>query len=460
MKRLLAAVAATAAVAMIPPAIVAAPAGAQPTAGAPVADGGAVANPVPLAAPPLDGIFRGFVITTFHEGRLATIDEIIAGLNPAGDPFYDEPALTGAEAPGTVLRSERVQVLYSGFRPANVEAYRLMYVTRGVDDSPTISTGILMIPQDGRSNADRSLVAYQAANDSLGAFCHPTSYWTGADPMDAGSWSALGPLALMFNAGHAVMMSDVGNNGSPKPHGVFAGQFAGKAMLDGARAALALEPAGLNPRTPVGLFGIAGGGVGAGFAAQLQPDYAPELDVRGAVLEGMVVDQRSFMRVADGSIGSGFAFANLLGLEPWYPEMRIDDKLTPTGRTIADFYRGQCQVPAYFAMPFVPLHLLFTDGANPADIPDFQAAYADNLLGRTAPRTEVLISSCGADDSPMSLVPAQDSRDLATRWEAGGTSVTYAPSDCSTERVLTNLYGWGTDLFGMQTVDWLSQRLV
>ncbi|GAA13780.1 hypothetical protein [Gordonia alkanivorans] len=26
-------------------------------------------------------------------------------------------------------------------------------------------------------------------------------------------------------------------------------------------------------------------------------------------------------------------------------------------------------------------------------------------------------------------------------------------------RFLTNLYGWGTDLFGMQTVDWLAEKL-
>lgn len=24
---------------------------------------------------------------------------------------------------------------------------------------------------------------------------------------------------------------------------------------------------------------------------------------------------------------------------------------------------------------------------------------------------------------------------------------------------LTNMYGWGTDLFGMQTIDWLDARL-
>ncbi|NEW30674.1 lipase family protein, partial [Nocardia cyriacigeorgica] len=144
-----------------------------------------------------------------------------------------------------------------------------------------------------------------------------------------------------------------------KPHGVFAGKFAAHAQLDGARAALNFREAGLHPNAQAGLFGIAGGGVGAGFSAELQPTYAPELDVKATVLEGMVVKPRSFMRVADGSVGSGFAFATLLGLEPWYPEMRIDDKLNPAGKAIADFFRTQCQTPAYFGMPFLPLNMLF-----------------------------------------------------------------------------------------------------
>ena len=33
----------------------------------------------------------------------------------------------------------------------------------------------------------------------------------------------------------------------------------------------------------------------------------------------------------------------------------------------------------------------------------------------------MLIASCVADDSPMSLVPAADARDLADRYRAGGT---------------------------------------
>jgi hypothetical protein len=417
------------------------------------------AVPAPPQTPSLPQVFNGFVIGSLTGARFASPAQILDGLR-ADDPFYAEPPLPRHATPGTVLEAEPVAVQFTGLRPADLTAYKLMYVTTGIDGvTPVISTGILMIPRDGRPDASRKIISYQEANDSVGWSCHPSTQWTGGDPGDGASWSALGPLAQMFGKGYAVVISDIGNDADRRPHGIFAGKFAGHAQLDAVRAAVRYRPAGLDPRAPIGLFGIAGGGVGAGFAAEMQPRYAPELNVRAAVLEGMVVNPRNFMRVADGSVGSGFAMATLLGLEPWYPEMAIDAKLNPAGLAVARFFRTQCQ-DAYFGMPFVPLRAMFATGRAPADEPDFQHAFDDNRLGYSGtPRSKVLIASCARDDSFMSLVPARDARDLAATYRSRGTDVTYAPTDCSMVRMLVNLYGWGTDLFGMQTLSWLDANL-
>ncbi|GAA5047543.1 lipase family protein [Nocardia callitridis] len=421
--------------------------------------GSAAAQPEPPRTPGLDEVFNGFAAGQLRDARPVSPDRLFEALQ-ANDPFYVEPPRSGDEPPGTVLKSKRVDVIFGGITPPNVVAYKLMYVTTGIDGvTPVISTGILMIPNDGQPFAQKRLISYQEANDSVGWSCHPSTQWTGGDPLDGASWSALGPLALLFGKGHAVMMSDVGNDADRSPHGVFAGKFAGHAQLDGARAALNFREAGLDPHAQTALFGIAGGGVGAAFAAEMQPTYAPELDVKSTVLEGMVVKPRNFFRVADGSVGSGFAFATLLGLEPAYPDMRLNEKLNPVGRGIADYFRTQCQTPAYFGMPFVPLHNLFSTGLGPADEPAFQHAFDDTELGRSGtPSSKVLIASCARDDSLMSLVPAQDARNLADTYQAGGAEVTYQPTDCSMVRMLTDLYGWGTDLFGMQTISWLDSQ--
>ncbi|WP_067702653.1 lipase family protein [Nocardia jejuensis] len=415
----------------------------------------AAAQPVPPRTPGLDEVFNGFVVGSLRGATPASPQEAFEALL-VNDPFYREPVLSGSEQPGTLLKAKRVDVLFTGVKPANLLAYKLMFVSTGVDGvTPAISTGILMIPLDGTPIADKKLVSYQEANDSVGWGCHPSTQWTGGDPLDGASWSALGPLALIFGKGHAVVISDVGNDADRRPHGVFAGKFAAHTQLDAARAALHLTEAGLNPATQIALFGIAGGGVGAAFSAELQPEYAPELNVKSAVLEGMVVDQRNFLRVADGSVGAGFAFATLLGLEPWYPEMALDSRLNSAGLGVANIYRTQCQ-DAYFTLPFLPLRTLFSSGVSPADEPAFQAAFDDNQLGRFGtPKAKVLVASCARDDSFMSLVPAQDARNLVDTYRAQGTDVTYQPTDCGMVKMLTDIYGWGTDLFGMQTIDWM-----
>ncbi|MFF2556351.1 lipase family protein [Nocardia sp. NPDC058058] len=427
-------------------------------AGTPIAAAQPAPPPPPIVqTPTLDQVFNDFVQGSVNGATAASPEENARALR-TDDPFYDEPDWDRSAAPGTLLKAAKVDVAFMGLKPAHLDAYKLMFVTTGIDGvTPVVSTGFVMIPVDGQPNSTRHVVSYQEANDSVGWYCHPTTQWTGGDPLDGASWSSLGPLALMFEKGYAVVISDVGNNADRSPHGVFAGKFAGHSELDAVRAAFHHAPIGLDPQARIALFGIAGGGVGAGFAAEEQPTYAPELNVVSTVLEGMVVKPDNFMRVANGSVGSGFAFATLLGLEPWYPEMRIDSKLTPTGLAIANSFRTQCQMPAYFMMPFIPLQLLFNTGVSPADEPAFQPVFEDNVLGRGTPTSKVLITSCVGDDSPMSLVPAADSRDLAAEYRARGTDVTYAPSDCSIPHMLTNLYGWATDLCGMQTIDWLSR---
>lgn len=411
----------------------------------------------PNRTPGLDEVFNGYVVGTLTSGRLASPLELFAPIT-AHDPFFREPRLRGDEKPGTLLKARKVAVQFTGFRPGKVDAYHLMYVTRGLHGEADISTGIMMVPRDGKSDATRPIVGYQFANDSVGMDCHPSTMWTGSNPTDGASWSALGPLAQMFGKGYAVVISDVGNNGDPRPHGVFAGRYGGNALLDGLRAALENRRAGLSKTSPISLFGVAGGGVGAAFAAENAKAYAPELNIKGTVLEGMVVDQRSFIRMSDGSVGAGFAFATLVGLEPRYPEMKLDQRLNPAGKALADVFRTQCQT-AYFTTPFVPLRTLFRSGQSPADIPAFQHVYRDNELGHTAPKAPVLIASCAKDDSPMSLTPAADARNLAKKYRAGGTAVDYHPTDCSMVRFITNIYGWGTDLFGMQTIDWMAARM-
>lgn len=398
----------------------------------------------------MNDVFGPFVLSTLRDGRIAPPEQWLPR-HPTTDPWFQAPPVA-ALAPGALLKARPATVQVYGVQPAHVRAYQLMYVTTDFDGSRVVSTGILMIPEDGTAPGDRRLIGYSEANDSLGPGCMPSAQWTGTDQNDPSLFSALGPVAQMFGNGWAVMMSDTANDGDPAPNGFSIGQFSGAATLDGLRAALALPDAGFAPDTPIGIYGIAGGGVAAGFAAEKQAAYAPELNVVGTVLQAMVIDSATFERKADGGIGAGFVFANSLGYAARYPGIDLDAELTPLGKQIADVFHRTCQ-QTYLYMPFMPLSALYENG-RPADNPAFARAYAENRMGQQAPQAPVLITSCRDDF----LVPYSDVEDLVAAYRAGGTDVTVDPSHCGVGDVLADPYRAGTELLGMQNVDWFVGR--
>ncbi|WP_305092537.1 lipase family protein [Prescottella sp. R16] len=398
----------------------------------------------------VDDVFGPFVLGALRDGRF-TPPEQWTPRHPVTDPWYDAPDVSGL-APGTLIRSRPATVQVYGVQPGHVRAHQLMYVTTDFDGSAVTSTGILLVPEDGTAPADRKLIGYSEANDSLGPGCMPSTQWTGGDQLDPGLLTALGPVAQMFGHGWAVMMSDTANDGDAAPNGFSIGRFSGAATLDGLRAAIALPDAGLAADVPIGLYGVAGGGVAAGFAAEKHAEYAPELNIVGAALQAMLTDSASFERKADGGIGAGFVFANSLGFAARYPEIDLDVELTPLGRQVADVFNSTCQ-QTYTLLPFVPLDALYVHG-RPADNPVFARAYAENRMGQQAPKAPVLVSSCRDDF----LVPYSDVEDLVAAYRAGGTDVTVEPSHCGPIDVLTDPVRVGTELLGMQNVDWLADR--
>ncbi len=421
----------------------------------------------PLDPPMLSEVLNPFAVAAIRDGVPASFEENVQGLWGAPGPFYDEPVIEDWMPVGHLLKSEPFEVIFNGIKPANIRAWRMMYVTEDVVGRKVISTGIIMLPDDGRVDSERPVIAYQEANDSAGAKCHPSTQWSGGAFAEASSWSAIGPLAQMLGEGAAVMISDIGNDADPGVHGVFAGRYAGMALLNGLRAAYDVPGPELNPDNKVGLFGVAGGGVGAAFAIEYQPWYAPELNIAATMLEALAVDQKNFIDFADGHLGSGFVLATLVGLEAQYPELNLDAHVNPAGQALVNLFRDSCQTYWYFGTPFLPQSWLYNDGIRPADRQEFQHVFEENTLGRNnpnndpalAPPGKVLVSSCAGDDSFMVVTPAEDSRKLVDIYKAQGADAFYHGLDCSTDVFITDLYKWGTELFGMHTVDWLMSEI-
>ena len=325
---------------------------------------------------------------------------------PHDDPFYRAPAGFESAAPGTVLASRPVTVTGLGLP---VPADAVQFLTRSTDakGAPTTAVGTLMIPKTPYPAGPRPLVSYQPATDSLGDQCNP-SY-----KLRAGTEYELPLMMQALQLGWAVVVTDYEG-----PQSAFgAGRIAGHAVLDGIRAAEALPGTGLTGQTPVGMWGYSGGGLATSWAAELQPGYAPELDVAGVASGGTPADMGAAARQVDGTIASGLVLLASTGLTRAYPEMLslLNDKGRAMIREIGDM----CVGDAVSRFPFRHLNE-FTVSQDPLSEPVAVTVMEANHLGRLTPTAPVFLYHSINDE----LIPFRTAQALQADWCRGGGHVT------------------------------------
>ena len=94
-------------------------------------------------------------------------------------------------------------------------------------------------------------------------------------------------------------------------------------MLDIVRAAVHCG-ADVGPGSPVLIWGYSEGGRCAAWAAELQPTYAPELNVAGVAAGGVPSDLRAVARAIDAGPFSGLGLAVLIGVAHAYQDPALD----------------------------------------------------------------------------------------------------------------------------------------
>lgn len=91
------------------------------------------------------------------------------------------------------------------------------------------------------------------------------------------------------------------------PNAAFgAGPLAGHGVLDAIRATLAFPTLKLPKGTGVVGVGYSGGAIATGWAAALQPSYAPELPILGWAQGGTPANISATVQYIDGGLFSGF----------------------------------------------------------------------------------------------------------------------------------------------------------
>lgn len=332
---------------------------------------------------------------------------------PDEDPFYDKPAAKElrAKKPGAILRSREVELAGMGI-PLPFRAWQLLYRSTDSKGRPVAVAGTLALPI-GSSAEPRPLLSYQMAIDSLAPRCNP-SY-----TMRTGTQRELPFVGIGLLKGWAVMVPDFQG-----PRDAYtAGVMAGRASLDGVRAAGRFKPAGLSRRTPVGMWGYSGGGQATAWAAELQPRYAPELNVVGIAEGGVPPDLRQVAEQIDGGPFAGVYFAAAVGLSREYPELRIQGLLNDAGREMVDRIGRQCADGLITGYPFQSISQ-YTTVSDPLQVPRVKKVIAKNRLGRRSPTAPLYIYHSAIDE----LIPVRGPDALVAAYCREGVTVKYERS--------------------------------
>lgn len=352
---------------------------------------------------------------------LATVTA--CGPGPIGDPFYDPPDPLPASSPGDVITSRPSTFTTDpvGKTPVpGVESWQVLYRSTSATGEANAVSGTVLVPTAAWSGpGQRPLVSMGVGTRGLGDQCAPSYTLTqGTD------YEGLFVQGLL-QQGWAVAVSDYEGLGTPGGHTYVVGRSEGRALLDMARAAQRLEDSGLSAGTPVAVMGYSQGGGAAGWAAELAPSYAPELDLKAAVAGGVPSDLQAVADFHEGTPFIGLTLMAALGLDAAYPELDLEDHLNERGQALKAEADDLCLVSVdgigtIFSTAFAT-RADFTH-TDPLADPAWQARLAENELGGAAPTVPVLQFHGIVDE----MVPYPQARELRRTWCDAGANVTWA----------------------------------
>lgn len=357
----------------------------------------------------------------------------------AADPmssFYTPPERI-AQEPGAIIKTAPMSLFVT---PPTEQgwpgrAQHVMYTSRLQDGSPVAVSGTYIEPTGPwRGAGPRPTVVIGPGTSGQADRCamsvaFSTGVSVSAEPLGVSANQELPSSTVWSGLGARVLVTDYVGLGTPGIH-TYANRFeSGHAILDGVRAANNLG--GVGPETPVVLWGYSQGGGATAAAAEMQPEYAPELNLKGTWAGGPVADLAAILEKIDGAlIGGAIGFA-VNGMLARYPELQraVDQVTSPAGRAKLETLSNSCIADVITYHPFLKTESLTRDGrslsAHLRELPEAAPVLAELRVGNSTPGTPVLITSGLNDDT----VPYGQARQLAEDWCGKGAAVTFRTND-------------------------------
>ncbi|EFQ83838.1 secretory lipase [Aeromicrobium marinum DSM 15272] len=357
------------------------------------------------------------------------------------DWFPQPSAAEIADAePGEVFKTRTVFYRLAGI-PLPLRTVQLMFRTTDQQGRP--SAGVTSVVQPLLALGPRRAVSYQSFYDSLNPADQPSRVIAGNQRFPGGAIVNVETLLIapLLLQGFTVIIPDT----QGQTANFAAGREYGAVTLDSIRASLATAATGLSARTKVGMIGYSGGSIATGWAAQLQPDYAPELsgNLVGAAEGGVLVAPAHNLRYIEGStIWAGVAPMAVAGIGRAF-DVDFEPYLNERGSTLLQDIQDDSIAEVLGAYPGLTwADLVKPEFVNPNSIPEFVTSVnAVNRGAADSPGIPMFIGQAangileGTPAGPAGIGPgdgvmiAGDVRTLARQFCEDGTTVQYRQYD-------------------------------
>ncbi|WP_238846774.1 lipase family protein [Nocardia arthritidis] len=326
----------------------------------------------------------------------------VAVLPPEFDPFYQAPANSIVDTPpGGIIKARQITPSFLALLPLNIDAWQLLYRTNDSHGNPIATVTTVLEPRGPAPDGGRKLFSYQEAEDSTAKYC-AMSYviQQGSIPVDwYNNVMPIVMIALGLSQGWAMAIPDYEG-----PNSVYGGAvLGGQATLDGIRAAEGFAPMELaqGAGTPVVMAGYSGGTIPTGWAAEHRQTYAPELNIVGATIGGVVMgDLAGLLRHNSGGLFAGLVGTAFYSFAAEYPEVRqvLDSQLDWFGRFMITFKSMLCKEEGTVTFPGWNYLGSFTGQGDLLENPVLESAMHAQELGQQTPDVPMYIYHAQNDE--------------------------------------------------------------
>ncbi|MET7772095.1 lipase family protein [Nocardia sp. NPDC005366] len=328
------------------------------------------------------------------------------------DEFYQAVPDDFTAPAGVLLRAREVEVT-TGTGAAR--AWQVVYATRSAFHAPLPASGLVVAPEPDAAGGGSTL-AYYPGFGGLGHHLAPSRRLGEAAVTDVSSAVAQGWIVVVPD-GQGVGMTGLG------AYPFLSGGAAAHTVLDLARAVTGSTEVG-GASGACAIWGYGDGGRAAVMAAETQPGYAPDLDLRGVAAGAVVANPRALVADLDAGPWAGLVFAGMAGLARAYRHLPVTHLLTENGRRGLAHAETLTVAELLDTYRHIPLGT-WCERREPWNDPLWRYVLAAEAAALRAPEVPVHLYH-GTEDE---LVPIAMSRALFAEYRALGVDLSWREYD-------------------------------